>query len=1008
MSFLFGSSAPKVNTDQSLAPVTSLTIQQSSYGTPVPICYGTNRLSANLLWYGDFKSQQIVTGGSQSGGGGGKGGGGGGVSTSQTISYIYYTSAAFGLCEGQVQGIGQVYRDKAVVAFSDAANGGSVTLFNGALGQSPWGYLSTYFPDNAIGYNKMAYVGMQAINLGNSANLPNFSFELSGKLIGYGQDAFADKVIQDFLAQAKFPVSSIDTSMTDFANYCRAVGFFISPFITDQRPAIDILNEWALSLNSEFVWSNGLLSIQPYGDTPVSANGASYTPVLTPAYNLNDADFIVSGDEDPITVTRSDLADAYNQVPIEFMDRANQYNISTYTAEDAGHIDMYGVRTATTIPAHHFTLLSMATNSAQMAMWRGLYVTAGAQYKFKLPWNYILLDPMDYVAINDATLGLNNTLVRITDITEDEDGLLNFTCESVPGAIAGPPLYSAQTANRYSTNYNVDPGAINTPIFFEAPLALVQASAVEIYIPISAPNTAWGGCNVWVSNDGNTYGYLCQINGMSRQGVLTSTLPTYTPPVLGGNNIDQMNTLSVDMTESNGLFNNQAVNTDAVNLNTLCYVDGELIAFGNDVLTAANKYNLTYLNRGCYGTTILSHAAGSQFARIDNSVFIYDVDQSRIGQKIYFKFCSFNIYGGGLEQLGDVPAYNYTVTGSALSTPLPNPTNLSVLYTGNIAQISWTGVQDIRYPIYYEIRNGSSFTNSQVVGRTTQTVFPVYGSGTYYVSALYFTPFGTAIYSSTPPSIAVATPSIIANSLGSYTEEPGWSGTKTNTGVVGSSLQLADSVNVLGIANILTTANVINGGSVVSSGSYQVASGHRITSTYVAPLKVILNWTISGVSVTSNILTEPDFLSLTDILGAAYQSKVSAQPQIRLSQDGGSTWGSWINWTPGYYIGNAVDFQILLVTTDTTINAVLSDFSYEVDIDSRTDSGTANTSASGNITVNYPVTYNSAPIPQITIQNGAAGDDVILSSIGASSFAIQVVNAGSKVVRSIGWSVTSY
>ena len=85
---------PKVQGPQSAL---ALTIQQSSYGTPLALLYGTNRVYGNLMWYGAF--QQILV----SSGGGGKGGvvGGGGKGGGQS-QYNYYASFDIGLCEGPI------------------------------------------------------------------------------------------------------------------------------------------------------------------------------------------------------------------------------------------------------------------------------------------------------------------------------------------------------------------------------------------------------------------------------------------------------------------------------------------------------------------------------------------------------------------------------------------------------------------------------------------------------------------------------------------------------------------------------------------------------------------------------------------------------------------------------------------------------------------------------------------------------------------------------------------
>lgn len=997
MSGIFGSSNAQSLPNQ----VPALNVQQSSYGIPVQIIYGTNRVAGNLIWYSDFDQVLVSTGG-QSGKGGISGGGGKGGGSQQ---YNYFASFMIGICEGTITGIGQAWASKQT---TDITTLGGV-VFTGALNQAPWGYLTTNHPTQADGYNRMAYTAFANYALGTSAETPQFSFEVFGLLlIGNGNfDAYADHAISDFLTRMNFPAGNIG-SFTNFANYVNSMGFFISPIVDQQRQGIDWLNEWMDTLNSEFVWSGGLLSIVPYGDVEVSGNGFTYTPDLTPIYALTDDDFIVDGDEDPVEIERADLTDAYNRVPIEYTNRADQYNIETYIAEDQGAIDQYGVRIGPTLPAHHVTDPNVAQVMIYLKLWRSIYIDKGNSYTFKLPWNYILLDPMDLVSLTTGTL-LNNKLVRIKKIEEDENGELTFTCEDVPGAIAAPALYSTQGTQRFTANYNSAPSSVNMPVFFESPLALVQSSAVELDVAVSGAGTNWGGCQIWVSLDGLTYQFLQNVNGAARMGVLTADLPIFTPAA-GQSNIDTVNTLAVNMSESRSSFNNSAANNDAAANNTLCWVDGELTSFGNDDLTSQYNYNLTYLNRGAYGSTISDHPIGKNFVRFDDAVIRYGLDQSRVGQTLYFKFLSYNVYGGGLQELANVSAYPYTITGAALLTPLANPANVSVSFVDNIARLSWTPITDIRYPILYEIRKGTDFASAQIVGTTATSDYLVFGTDTYWVTALYITPFNVPVYSSVPPSISVTEPSITQYLIDSEEEDPSWTGTVAGgAAVVGGTIQLTTDSNILDSDNVLPIPNVLTyQGDVAASGSYTIPTGNRIFTNSVSPAKVIMNWTLSALSVNSDVTNIADVTTTPDITGEVSSSLVQAVPQIRVSQDGGSTWSDWQNWVPGVYPGNGWDFRILIYTLDLQVIAILSTLSYEVDVPIAIQTGTVTTSASVTTNVTFPDEDNIAPAINITILNIQNGDYPVLGTVTTSGFAVDVYNGVSRVVRDVKWTSTGY
>jgi hypothetical protein len=91
---------------------------------------------------------------------------------------------------------------------------------------------------------------------------------------------------------------------------------------------------------------------------------------------------------------------------------------------------------------------------------------------------------MDLVNITDPALGLANTTVRITEIEEDDNGLLWVTAEEFPAGIATPVQYPIQTGGGNSTNQNVVPARVNPPIIFEPPASHTGGIA-KVYIAAS-------------------------------------------------------------------------------------------------------------------------------------------------------------------------------------------------------------------------------------------------------------------------------------------------------------------------------------------------------------------------------------------------------------------------------------------------------------------------------------------------------------------------------------------
>jgi len=200
--------------------------------------------------------------------------------------------------------------------------------------------------------------------------------------------------------------------------------------------------------------------------------------------------------------------------------------------------------------------------------------------------------------------------------------------------------------------------AVNTPIIFEPPPGL-SGGALLVWIVASGGPSNWGGCQVYISPDNTTYVPAGNIADGQIQGVLSATFAS-------GNDPDTVNTLAVDLTESGGQLI-AGTTTDADEYLSLCWCDGELVAYSAATLTAASKYSLgTYIRRGAYGTTIASHSSGAQFARILGSTFSMEFPSNLIGKTFYWKFPSFNSLGGGLQSLSNATAYSYTLTGAGL------------------------------------------------------------------------------------------------------------------------------------------------------------------------------------------------------------------------------------------------------------------------------------------------------------------------------------------------------
>jgi hypothetical protein len=269
---------------------------------------------------------------------------------------------------------------------------------------------------------------------------------------------------------------------------------------------------------------------------------------------------------------------------------------------------------------------------------------------------YSMLDAATAAAAGTVAGGAVNAALAATLAAVTVAAGAAFPPTITPIGIGTATSYARQTGAGSGVDTLVDPGDSNPPIVFEPPSPL-SGGDLEVWL-IASGGIDWGGCQVWVSSDGNTYALAGTLYRGGRQGVLTAALASHADP-------DTADTLSVDLTESQGQLLS-GTQGDADSFVTLCYCDGELVSYQTATLTSSYHYDLSYLRRGVYGTPIGGHSQGSNFARFgpnDPSLFRYRYPASFVGQTIYVKLPSFNIFGQALQDLAGLTPTSYALTG---------------------------------------------------------------------------------------------------------------------------------------------------------------------------------------------------------------------------------------------------------------------------------------------------------------------------------------------------------
>ncbi len=609
--------------------IADFTVSTAEYGAPVPEILGTTRVSGNVIYYDDFTAHEHRE--TQRSGKGGH-------SKTVTISYTYTVAVLMGLCEGPISGIKRVWVGKEIYNYPDSNI--QMTLWKGTQDQKPWAYVTGKHPDKALPYTGLAYMA-GVIDLGDSGSMPNYNFEVAGKLLNTGDGVDVNpadyiRYVLDKVGLSKVEIIGLD----NYRKYCAAADLLIStpPDETQSKSARDIINEIATLTNAYVFWSNDTFKIVPLDDRTYD----TWTPNRTILYNLTADDFIPQSGGALVTYQRKDSSEIYNQFPVEFINRTNGYEKETVSYAVTDDIADYGLRQASTTQAHYFYTKERAVKLAESLARNGKY--SRNKYTFKLDWSFCRLEVGDLVTLTDVNCGLNKQVVLIDSVTEGTDGLLTFTAISRPDGEYSEATYDVHETDRPYINYNQPAPDTAKPVILQPPADLTQ-NGLELWVGAKGTADMWGGCDVFVSDDNEHYRLAGQITNTARIGTLAAAVAK--------------DTTIIEVAVNGTLLSGSE--QDAQRGNTLCWLDGECLSYQTANLLTNGHWQLTGCIRGQYNTSAVAHAAGVPFARLDATLLHVPFRKEDVGKKIWLKFASYNIFGSGNQSLADVKAYEYTI-----------------------------------------------------------------------------------------------------------------------------------------------------------------------------------------------------------------------------------------------------------------------------------------------------------------------------------------------------------
>lgn len=160
--------------------LSDLKVQTSSYGNPIPICYGAMRISGNMIWSTPIIETPVTTTSSAKGG-----------PEVVSTSYSYTQSFAIALCEGEIAGIRKIWANGTLIYnISDDADSATVTasrqiadtfrIYTGSESQTADSLIEANIgAADTPAYRGIAYVVFENMQLAKFGyRTPNLEFEV--------------------------------------------------------------------------------------------------------------------------------------------------------------------------------------------------------------------------------------------------------------------------------------------------------------------------------------------------------------------------------------------------------------------------------------------------------------------------------------------------------------------------------------------------------------------------------------------------------------------------------------------------------------------------------------------------------------------------------------------------------------------------------------------------------------------------------------------------------------
>ena len=549
--------------------MSDLDLQTATLGTGIAKCYGTCRITGNIIWGTKF-TEHITT----STQGGGKGGGGSKVTTK---TYTYSSSFAIMICEGEIDSIVKVFADGSEFDLSSV----DYRLYKGTESQLPDDFMEGIEGTGKVpAYRGMAYIVFRNMDLTNYGNrIPSFSFIVKS-LTNNVKD-----IVEDISADAGLIINQ-DVNVTNLSSL--SVEGFSRTGDQTYKEQIDGLRTCLIFDGME---RRGIVLFRQRDfNNVIPINSTDYG-----AYENSPSD-------NPLETTVAHDMDLPKRLNINYVSSDNDYQSGVQSA----YRRVTGATTETSLSTKVVMNDSTAKSVAELRLYEAW--ESRTTHKFSVSNNYGWLLPGDITAV--VLKNGDRQLVLVKNTNYGSPGINQITSCNVHSGV-----YQVVTRP-------VDPTPtpiVNMPseMFYaimDIPKLPLDTSDGDNFVYYATGAKSYFGANVYRSYDsGSNYKIIAQNSNLGIIGTAVTALGNAEPW-----SWDNANT--VDVNVPYGSLESHT-KSEVLNYANVALLGNELIQYKTATLISEGVYRLSGLLRGRFGTEQYTsgHAVSERFVIINTT-----------------------------------------------------------------------------------------------------------------------------------------------------------------------------------------------------------------------------------------------------------------------------------------------------------------------------------------------------------------------------------------------------